>query len=59
MIDYIEGLLELKDRIRGIEDAMLKKDIRGARLLLADIRFLSEETDLHICRQFPKETGHG
>ena len=59
MIDYIEGLLELKDRIRSIESAMLKKDIREARLLLADIRYLAEETDSHICRQFPKETGHG
>lgn len=59
MIDYVEGLLELKDRVRRAEDSMLKKDIRGARLLLADIRYLAEETDSHICRQFPKETGHG
>lgn len=59
MIDYVEGLLELKDRIRGIEGAMLKKDVRAARLLLADIRFLAEETDSHLCKQFPKETGHG
>lgn len=59
MIDYVEGLLELKDRIRRIESAMLKNDIREARLLLADIRYLAEETDSHICRQFPKETGHG
>ena len=59
MIDYIEGLLELKDRLRGIEDAMLKKDVRAARLMLADMRYLAEETDSHICRQFPRETGHG
>jgi hypothetical protein len=59
MIDYVEGLLELKDRVRGIEEAMLKKDVRAARLLLADIRFLAEETDSHLCKQFPKETGHG
>lgn len=59
MIDYVEGLLELKDRVRGIEEAMLKKDVRAARLLLADIRYLAEETDSHLCKQFPKETGHG
>lgn len=59
MIDYVEGLLELKDRVRRAEESMLKKDIRGARLLLADIRYLAEETDSHLCRQFPKETGHG
>jgi hypothetical protein len=59
MIDYIEGVIELKQRLQGIEDAMLKKDIRGARLLLADIRFLAEETDSHLCKQFPRETGHG
>ena len=59
MIDYVEGLLELKDRVRGIEEAMLKKDVRAARLLLADIRFLAEETDSHLCKQVPKETGHG
>ena len=59
MIDYVEGLLELKDRVRRAEESMLKKDIRGARLLLADIRYLAEETDSHLCRQFPTETGHG
>ncbi len=59
MIDYIEGVIELKQRLQGVEDAMLKKDIRGARLLLADIRYLADETDSHLCKQFPKETGHG
>jgi hypothetical protein len=59
MIDYVEGLIDIKARLREIESSMLKKDIRGARLLLADIRYLSEETDSHICKQFPKETGHG
>ena len=58
MIDYIEGVIELKQRLQGVESAMLKQDIRGARLLLADIRFLAEETDSHLCKQFPKETGH-
>jgi hypothetical protein len=59
MIDYIEGLIDIRDRLQKCEDAMLKKDVRGARLLLADIRYLTEETDSHICKQFPKETGHG
>lgn len=59
MIDYIEGVIELKQRLQGVENAMLKSDIRGARLLLADIRYLADETDSHLCKQFPKETGHG
>lgn len=59
MIDYIEGLIELKARLHNIEQLMLKQDIRGARLLLSDIRYLAEETDSHLCKQFPRETGHG
>ena len=59
MLDYSEGVLEIKARLKAAESALLANQIREARLLLSDIRFLAEETDSHLCKQFPTETGHG
>ncbi len=59
MLDYSEGVLEIKARLKAAESALLANQIREARLLFSDIRFIAEEMDSHLCRQFPQETGHG
>jgi hypothetical protein len=57
MVDYVEGLLEIRDRLRRVEEALLKKQVREARLLLGDIRHAAAETDSQIVKQFPRELG--
>ena len=57
MVDYVEGLLEIKDRIKRVEEALLAKQYREARLLLGDIRHAAAETDSQIVKQFPVELG--
>jgi hypothetical protein len=52
MIDYVEGLLDIKKTLKDIEDAILKQRIREARLLLSDLRHLAGETDSQLVRQF-------
>lgn len=59
MVDYVEGLLEIKDRLRRVEEALLKKQFREARLLLSDIRHAASETDSQIVKQFKVELGLG
>ena len=59
MLDYAEGVLDIKARLKAAEEALLRKQVREARLLFADIRFIAEEMDSQLCRQFPRETGHG
>ena len=59
MIDYCEGVLEIKARLKAIDKALLANQIREARLLFADIRYIAEQMDGQLCKQFPKETGHG
>jgi hypothetical protein len=53
MVDYIEGLLEIRERLRGVEKALLEGRTREARLLLGDIRHAANETEIQIIRQFP------
>lgn len=55
MVDYSEGLLEIKKTLKDVENALLQKRIREARLLLSDIRHLAGETDSQIVRQFADE----
>ena len=55
MIDYSEGILEIKDRIKRIEEALLKKNYREARLLLGDIKHAANETESQIIKQFRDE----
>ena len=57
MVDYVEGLLEIKDRIKRVEEALLKRQYREARLLLGDIRHAASETDSQIVKQFARELG--
>ena len=59
MVDYVEGLLEIKDRIKRVEEALLKRQYREARLLLGDIRHAASETDSQIVKQFKVELGRG
>jgi hypothetical protein len=53
MIDYIQGLLEIKALTKMAHDALLKHDAEGARTCLARIRLIASETDEMICKQFP------
>jgi hypothetical protein len=57
VVDYVEGLLEIKDRIKRVEEALLKRQYREARLLLGDIRHAASETDSQIVKQFARELG--
>ena len=59
MVDYVEGLLEMKDRLKRVEEALLAKQFREARLLLGDIRHAAGETDSQIVKQFKVELGRG
>lgn len=57
MVDYVEGLLEIRDRLKRVEEALLKRQYREARLLLGDIRHAASETDSQIVKQFARELG--
>ena len=59
MVDYVEGLLEMKDRLKRVEEALLAQQFREARLLLGDIRHAAGETDSQIVKQFKVELGRG
>ncbi len=59
MVDYVEGLLEMKDRLKRVEEALLAQQYREARLLLGDIRHAAGETDSQIVKQFKVELGRG
>jgi len=59
MLDYSEGVLEIKARLKAVDKALLANQIREARLLFSDIRHIAEQMDSQLCKQFPKETGHG
>lgn len=57
MIDYIEGLLEMRMLLVKVHDAMLKNDTAAARLHLSSLRFVASATDEQIVKQFPKQSG--
>jgi hypothetical protein len=57
VVDYVEGLLEMRDRLKRVEEALLKRQYREARLLLGDIRHAASETDSQIVKQFARELG--
>jgi hypothetical protein len=57
LVDYVEGLLEMKDRLKRVEEALLAQQFREARLLLGDIRHAAGETDSQIVKQFARELG--
>jgi len=59
VVDYVEGLLEMKDRLKRVEEALLAQRYREARLLLGDIRHAAGETDSQIVKQFKVELGRG
>jgi hypothetical protein len=59
VVDYVEGLLEMKDRLKRVEEALLAQQYREARLLLGDIRHAAGETDSQIVKQFKVELGRG
>jgi hypothetical protein len=57
MIDYVEGLLDIRERLKAAEKALLQKSHREAVLLLRDIHRISHATEEQIKQQFPREFG--
>jgi hypothetical protein len=57
MIDYIQGILEMRSLLNKIGDAMLKNDSAAARIHLNSLRYVASLTDEQIVKQFPAASG--
>lgn len=58
MVDYAEGVLELRRLIEALHRSLLEKDVVTARDVCAQIVAEARLVDKQIVVQFPKETGH-
>lgn len=57
MVDYIEPILVIKQRIKAVEDALRAGRHREARLILADVSLNAAQLDAQIVKQFKRELG--
>jgi hypothetical protein len=58
MIDYIEGVIAIKQKVALLEHELLKRNIKNARGLCAEISADARLVSHHLALQFPKETNH-
>lgn len=58
MVDYSEGVLELRRLIDVLHRSLLERDPASARDICAQIVAEARLVDKQIVIQFPKETGH-
>lgn len=57
IVDYIEPILVIKQRIKAVEDALRSGRHREARLLLADVSLNAAQLDAQMVKQFKRELG--
>lgn len=58
MVDYSEGILNLKKLVDKLHRALLERDPMAARDMCAQIVAEARLVDKQVVLQFPKETGH-
>jgi hypothetical protein len=58
MVDYSEGILNLKKLVDSLHRVLLERDPMGARDMCAQIVAEARLVDKQVVLQFPKETGH-
>lgn len=57
IVDYIEPILVIKERIKAVEDALRAGRHREARLILAGVSLNAAQLDAQIVKQFRRELG--
>lgn len=58
MVDYSEGILNLKKLVDSLHRTLLERDPMAARDMCAQIVAEARLVDKQVVLQFPKETGH-
>jgi hypothetical protein len=58
MVDYIEGVLNMRQKLYELEKALLNKKIMDARTLCAQLSTEARMIYQQLAVQFPEETGH-